>query len=119
MSILGKSRCVHVSLKKVCSKDYCDTTKRKYSYNTRCSKQNTYHVVNKNIASSKFTDGLKTKVGTPSGASSSLGFWLSLDYLGVPWAPPSLGSCHSLFRSPPNLYPKHENFTTQNLNRNS
>ena len=25
--------------------------------NTRCSKQNTYHVVNKNIARSKVTDG--------------------------------------------------------------
>ena len=34
-------------------------------------------------------------------------------YLGVPWASPSLGSCHSLFHSPSNLYPKHENFTTQ------
>jgi len=34
-------------------------------------------------------------------------------YLGVPWASPSLGSCHSLFHSPSNLYPKLENFTTQ------
>ena len=39
-------------------------------------------------------------------------------YLGVPWASPSLGSCHSLFHSPPNLYPKLENFTTQNLTEN-
>ena len=37
-----------------------------------------------------------------------------LEYLGVPWASPSLGSCHSLFHSPSNLYPKIENFTTQN-----
>ena len=36
-------------------------------------------------------------------------------YLGVPWASPSLDSCHSLFHSPSNLYPKLENFTTQNL----
>ena len=36
-------------------------------------------------------------------------------YLGVPWESPSLGSCHSLFHSPSNLYPKLENFTTQNL----
>ena len=36
-------------------------------------------------------------------------------YLGVPWASPSLGSCHSLFHNPSNLYPKLENFTTQNL----
>ena len=35
-------------------------------------------------------------------------------YLGVPWASPSLGSYHSLFHSPSNLYPKLENFTTQN-----
>jgi len=55
-----------LSLKKVCSKDDCDTTKRKDSYDTRCSKQNTYHVVNKNIAPSNVTDGLKTKEGMPS-----------------------------------------------------
>ena len=41
-----------------------------------------------------------------------------LDYLGVPWASPSLGSCHSLFHSPSNLYPKLENFTTQNSTGN-
>ena len=41
-----------------------------------------------------------------------------LEYLGVPWASPSLGSCHSLFHNPSNLYPKHENFTTQNLTEN-
>ena len=40
-------------------------------------------------------------------------------YLGVPWTSPSLGSCHSLFHSPSNLYPKLENFTTQNSNRKS
>ena len=40
-------------------------------------------------------------------------------YLGVPWESPSLGSCHSLFHSPSNLYPKLENFTTQNLTENS
>ena len=39
-------------------------------------------------------------------------------YLGVPWASPSLGSCHSLFHSPSNLYPKLENFTTQNSKEN-
>ena len=51
---------------KVCSKDDCETTKRKDSYDTRHSKQNTYHVVNKNIAPSNVTDGLKTKEGMPS-----------------------------------------------------
>ena len=36
-------------------------------------------------------------------------------YLGVPWASPSLGSLHSLFHSPSNLYPKLENFNHTNL----
>ena len=39
-------------------------------------------------------------------------------YLGVPWESPILGSCHSLFHSPSNPYPKLENFTTQNLTEN-
>ena len=38
--------------------------------------------------------------------------------LGVPWASPILGSFHSLFHNPSNLYPKVENFTTQNLTEN-
>ena len=54
----------------------------------------------------------------PSGASPCLGFWLSLDYLGLPWAYPILGSCHSLFHSPSKIYPKLENFTTQNSTGN-
>ncbi len=87
--------------KGVYSKDDCGKLISKDANNTRRSKQNTYHVVNKNIASSKFTDGLKTKEGMSSGAS------------------PSLGSCHSLFHSPSNLYPKNENFTTQNSTQNS
>jgi len=29
-----------------------------------------------------------------------------LEYLGVPWESPSLGSCHSLFHHTSNLYPK-------------
>ena len=39
-------------------------------------------------------------------------------YLGVPCASPSLGSFHSLFHNPSNLYPKLENFTTQNSTEN-
>ena len=39
-------------------------------------------------------------------------------YLGVPWESPSLGSCHSLLQNASNLYPKHENFTTQNSTEN-
>ena len=55
----------------------------------------------------------------PSGASPSLGFCIVLRfYLGVPWESPSLGSFHSLFHNPSNLYPKLENFTTQNLTEN-
>ena len=42
-----------------------------------------------------------------------------LEYLlGVPWASPSLGFCHPLFHNPSNLYPKLENFTTQNSTEN-
>ena len=41
-----------------------------------------------------------------------------LEYLGVPWASPSIGSCHSIFHNPSNLYPKLENFTTQNSTGN-
>ena len=40
-------------------------------------------------------------------------------YLGVPWESPRLVSYHALFHSPSNLYPKLENFTTQNLTENS
>ena len=39
--------------KGVYSKDYCGRLTRKDTNNTRHSKQNTYHVVNKNIAPSK------------------------------------------------------------------
>ena len=39
--------------KGVYSKDDCGKLKSKDSYHTRHSKQNTYHVVNKNIAPSK------------------------------------------------------------------
>ena len=44
----------------VSNKDDCDKLKSKQnkdSYNTRRSKQNSYHVMNKNIAPSKLTDG--------------------------------------------------------------
>ena len=106
--------------KGVYSKDDCGKLKSKDSNHTRRSKQNTYHVVNKNIAPSKVTDERRRKRGCLPGASPSLGFLKSLSItLGVPWASPSLGSCHSLFHSPSNLYPKLENFTTQNLIENS
>ena len=43
--------------------DDCGKLKSKDSNNTRGSKQNTYHVVNKNIAPSKVTDGRRQKRG--------------------------------------------------------
>ena len=46
-------------------------------------------------------------------------FGVLVFYLGVPWASPFLGSFHSLFHNPSNLYPKLENFTTQNSTENS
>ena len=100
-----------LSQKGVYSKDDCGELTRKDSKHTRRSKQNTYHVVNKNIAPSKVTDAIR---GIPK-----LRLLVVLEYyLGVPWESPSLGSCHSLFHSPSNLYPKLENFTTQNLTEN-
>ena len=49
--------------KGVYSKDNCGELKSKDSNHTRRSKQNTYHVVNKNIASSKVTDRRRQKRG--------------------------------------------------------
>ena len=43
--------------KGVYRKDDCGTLTNKDTNNTRRSKQNTYHVVNKNIAPSKIIDG--------------------------------------------------------------
>ena len=68
--------------KGVYNKDDFVKIKNEESYNRRRSKQNTYHVVNKNIAPSKVTDRSRRKEGMPSGASPSLGFWLSLNILG-------------------------------------
>ena len=107
-----------VSPKGVYSKDDCGKLKSKDSNHTRRSKQNTYHVVNKNIAPSKVTDGSRRKRGCLPGHPQALTFWCPWIILGVPWASPSLGSCHSLFHNPSNLYPKLENFTTQNLTEN-
>ena len=104
--------------KGVYSKDDCGKLKIKDSNNTRRSKQNTYHVVNKNIAPSKVTDRRRRMSGCLPGHPQASTFWCPWIILGVPWASPSLGSCHSLFHNPSNLYPKLENFTTQNLTEN-
>ena len=62
---------------------------------------------------------MKTKEGMPSGASPSLGFWLSLNftlgYLGHPQAEALATPCskiHQIFTQ------KLENFTTQNSTEN-
>ena len=55
----------------------------------------------------------------PSRGIPKLRLLAILEYIGVPWASPSLGSCHSLFHSSSNLYPKLENFTTRNSKQNS
>ena len=123
--------------KGVYSKDDCVKIKSKDSYHTRRSKKNTYYVTNKNIASSKIPMVVRRKRGCHSGASPSLVGSSFLDnrlgcrgirklrllvvigfYIGVPWASPSVGSCHSLFQNPYNLYPKTWNFTTQNWTEN-
>ena len=64
------------------------------------SKQNTYHVVNKNIAPFKVTDERRWKRGCLPGHPQALTFWCPWIILGVPWASPSLGSFHSLFYNP-------------------
>ena len=107
-----------VSPKGVYRKDDCGKLKFKDSNHTRRSKQNTYHVVNKNIVPSKVTDGSIRKRGCLPGHPQALAFRCPQIILGVPWSSPSLVSCYSLFHNPSNLYPKLENFTTQNSTEN-
>ena len=54
----------------------------------------------------------------PSRGIPKLRLLAILEYLGVPWESPILGFCHSFFHSPSKLYPKLENFTTQNSTGN-
>ena len=58
--------CLSLS-KGVYIKDYCGKLKSKDSNHKRRSKQNTYHVVNKNIAPSKVTDERRRKRGCHPG----------------------------------------------------
>ena len=58
--------------KGVYSKDDCGKLKREHSNHTRRSKQNTYHVANKNIAPSKIPMVVRRKRGMPLGACPSL-----------------------------------------------
>ena len=76
-------------------------------------------MTNENIAPSEVTDIVEDERGEAFRGIPKLRLLAVLEfYLGVPWASPSLGSFHSLFHSPSNLYPKLENFTTQNLTEN-
>ena len=107
-----------VSPKGVYSKDDCGKLKSKDSNHTRCSKQNTYHVLNKIQPQVKLPID-EDERGDAFRGITKLRLLVVLEYyLGVPWASPSLGSFHSLFHNPSNLYPKLENFTTQNSTEN-
>ena len=99
-SILANSKSCMALSKGVYSKyDYGKLTS-KDANNTRRSKQNTYHVVNKNIAPSKVTDERRRKRGCLPGHPQALTFWCTCIILGMPWESPSLVSCHSLFHNP-------------------
>ena len=114
----NKFRFMCVSSKGVYGKDYCGKLTSKDSNHTGRSKQNIYHVMNKNIASSKVTDRRRRRRDAFRGIPKLRLLVVLEFYLGVPWASPSLGSYHSLFKNPSNLYPKLEKFTTQNSTRN-
>src|SRR3954464_344824 len=109
---MALSKCVY-------SKDDCVTLTNKDTNNTRRSKQNTYHVVNKNIAPSKITDRSRRKRGCLPGHPQALTYWCPWIILGVPWASPSLGSCHSLFHNPSKEFTQNlktsQHKTQQNL----
>ena len=71
------------------------------------------------MAPSEVTDNVGDERGDAFRGIPKLRILVVLEfYLGLPWASPSLGSCHSLFHNPSNLYPKLENFTTQNSTEN-
>ena len=106
------------SLKCVYSKDDCGKLTSKDANNTRRSKQNTYHVVNKNIAPSKVTDRSRRKRGWLPGHPQALAFRCPQIILGCHGHPQSQALAtpcsiiHQIF------HPKLENFTTQNLTEN-
>jgi len=109
-----------VSLSKgVYIKDDCSKLKIKDSHNTRRSKQNTYHVVKKIEPQVNLPIDKDEREDAIRGIPKLRSLVVLEYYLGVPLESPSLGSCHSLLCSPPNLYPKLENFTTQNSTENS
>ena len=87
-------------------------------YHTTRSNQNSWYVMNKNIAPSKIAMVVRRKRGCHSGASPSLVASFSLDNdLGCHGASPSLGSSYSLFLHPSWSHPKLENFNHTKLNQ--
>src|SRR3989337_3365981 len=104
----------------VCSKDDCDKLKSKQSkdsYHARRSKQNSYHVTNKNIASSALPIVVRRKRGCLPGHPQARRLNLLRYYLGVPWASPSFGFYISSFLHPSSSHPKLENFNNSKLNK--
>ena len=75
--------------KGVYSKDDCGKLTNKESNHTRRSKQNTYHVVNKNIAPSKLPMEVDER-GDAFRGIPSFDFLVSLDYLGGAMGIPNL-----------------------------
>ena len=73
-SILTNSKSCMALSKGVYNKDGCGKLKSKDSNHTRRSKQNTYHVVNKNIALSKVTNRSRRKRGCLPGHPQDLAF---------------------------------------------
>ena len=98
--------------------DDCGKLTSKDQYNTRRSKQNTYHVANKNIAPSKVTDRSRRKRGCLPGAYPSLGFWLSLNILGCHGHLQAQALATPYFIVHKSFTQNLKNFTTQNSTEN-
>ena len=104
--------------KGVYRKDDCGKLKSKDSNHTRRSKQNTYHVVNKNIAPSK----LPMEVDERGDAFRGIPKLWIFGVLGLSWGCHGHPQAYAL-ATPCSIihqifYPKLENFTTQNLTEN-
>ena len=77
--------------KGVYSKDDCGKLKIKDSNHTRRSKENTYHVVNKNIAPSEVTDNVGDEREDAFRGIPKLSCLFLLEcYLGLAWGSPKL-----------------------------
>ena len=79
-------------------------------YNTRRSKQTSYHVMNKNITPSTILMVCRRKRDTIRGIPKLRLLGILEYYIGVPWESPILGSSRYLFYQPSWSHPKLENF---------